>query len=148
MKPDVALRHRFVEFMPDTLEDGTIYVSMAYATATHKCCCGCGKEVVTPLSPTDWKLTFNGRTISLEPSIGNWGFPCQSHYWIKDNRAVWTPRMSKEDVDAGRAHDRRAKARYYGDASTISVTPDRTGAVQAAARGGAWTKLKNWWRNL
>src|SRR5712692_8520000 len=27
--------------------------SMAYATVAHKCCCGYGKEVVTPLTPTD-----------------------------------------------------------------------------------------------
>ena len=69
------------------IEEGKIYVSIAYATAVHKCACGCGKEVVTPLSPTDWKLIFDGKTVSLDPSIGNWGFPCRSHYWVRNNRA-------------------------------------------------------------
>lgn len=126
MKPDVILRHKFVEFIPGTLEDGTVYVSMVYATATHKCCRGCGNEVVTPLSPTDWKLTFNGRTISLDPSIGNWGFPCLSHYRIRENRALWALPMSKEQVDAGRSHDRLAKKNYYGHAGAANARPDRT----------------------
>ena len=46
------LRHRFVEFIPDVVEDGMMYVSMEYMTVAHNCCCGCGTEVSTPLSPT------------------------------------------------------------------------------------------------
>jgi hypothetical protein len=61
---------------------GVLYVSPGYATVTHLCCCGCGAEVVTPLSPTDWKLTFDGVAISLSPSVGNWSLPCRSHYFI------------------------------------------------------------------
>ena len=83
------LKHRFVEFVPEKLEPGTLYISMEYATASHKCCCGCGRDVVTPISPTDWQLTFDGRTVSLQPSIGNWSYPCRSHYWIKGDRVVW-----------------------------------------------------------
>jgi len=71
MRQEKPLTHEFVEFIPDVLKDGTLCVSMEYATVVHKCCCGCGKEVVTPLSPTDWNLIFNGKTISLDPSIGN-----------------------------------------------------------------------------
>lgn len=89
MKKLSRLEHRFVEFLPDKLESGVLYVSMQYATASHKCGCGCGRDVVTPISPTDWQLMFDGRTISLNPSIGNWSYPCRSHYWIKGNRVVW-----------------------------------------------------------
>jgi hypothetical protein len=53
MKPSKGFTHEFVEFIPDTIEEGKIYVSIAYATTVHKCACGCGKEVVTPFSPTD-----------------------------------------------------------------------------------------------
>ena len=56
--------------------DGILYVSMEYATATHLCACGCGLTVVTPISPTDWQISYNGRTVSLYPSIGNRSFPC------------------------------------------------------------------------
>jgi Family of unknown function (DUF6527) len=81
----------FVESIPTELDDATIYISIPYATAMHKCCCGCNNIVVTPLSPTDWKLIFDGDTVSLDPSIGNWTYPCKSHYWIKRNRVHWAP---------------------------------------------------------
>ena len=66
------LKHQFVTNMPDRLDPGVLYISIEYATAAHLCCCGCGVEVVTPLTPTDWKMTFDGETISLWPSVGNW----------------------------------------------------------------------------
>lgn len=51
MKKLSRLEHRFAEFLPDQIEPGILYVSMQYATASHKCCCGCGQDVVTPISP-------------------------------------------------------------------------------------------------
>ena len=78
MKPEDTLQPKFVEFIPKDLEDGIIYISMEYATATHKCVCGCGLRVVTPFSPTDWTLIYDGKSVSLDPSIGNWSFPCGS----------------------------------------------------------------------
>ncbi len=85
------LMHRFVATIPDTLEAGVLYVSIEYAIAVHSCACGCGQDVVTPLSPRDWSLTFDGETVSLSPSIGNWGFACRSHYWIRRGAVVWVP---------------------------------------------------------
>lgn len=79
---------QFVDYMPDAINQGILYVSMRYAVVIHLCACGCGEKVVTPLSPNDWKLTFDGESISLYPSIGNWDFPCRSHYWIKHNRVI------------------------------------------------------------
>lgn len=83
-----TIQHKFVEFIPEVLEDGVLYITLEYATALHKCVCGCGNEVVTPLSPKDWKLIFNGKAVSLYPSIGNWRFPCRSHYWIENNQII------------------------------------------------------------
>lgn len=114
MKLPKALKHQFVEFIPDVIEEGKIYVSIEYATIVHKCCCGCGKEVVTPLSPTDWKLIFDGKTISLDPSIGNWSFPCRSHYWIRNNGVRRAEDWSQSRIDANREHDRWVKEKYYG----------------------------------
>ena len=54
----MKIAHRFVEFIPDQIEEGILYISIEYCTAIHKCICGCGNEVVTPLSPTDWELEF------------------------------------------------------------------------------------------
>lgn len=103
----------FVVEVPDAIAPGTLYVSMQYGTAVHLCCCSCGNVVVTPFSPTDWQLTFDGERVSLRPSIGNWSFPCRSHYWITGNRVGWAPRMSMSEIAAGRTSDRAAKEKQY-----------------------------------
>lgn len=105
------LNLEFVKSVPDKPLSGTIYVSMEYATVVHLCCCGCGNEVVTPLSPNDWKLMFNGETITLHPSIGNWSFKCRSHYWIRSNKVEWSYDMNDEDIKAGREFDRWNRTR-------------------------------------
>jgi hypothetical protein len=104
---------QFVEFMPKIFDEGVLYVSMAYATVSHICFCGCGMKVVTPLSPTDWRLTFDGDTVSLDPSIGNWSYPCRSHYILRRNRVIWAGAMSESQIRAVRKSDARDKARYY-----------------------------------
>ena len=107
------LQHRFVNNIPEHIEDGILYISMEYSTAIHKCVCGCGNEVVTPFSPTDWRLTFDGKTVSLHPSIGNWNFDCQTHYWIVNNKILYAGKWSKEEVKKGRKKDKKLKHRYY-----------------------------------
>jgi hypothetical protein len=117
----MILQHRFVEFIPEKVEEGVIYISIEYCTAIHKCVCGCGKEVVTPLSPTDWKLTFNGKAITLYPSIGNWNFECQSHYWIKNNRIVFAGRWTEREVHLGKESDVVRKREYFESLSADSL---------------------------
>jgi hypothetical protein len=102
----------FVELMPPALEDGIVYVSMVYGTAVHRCACGCGEKVVTPFSPTDWKLLFDGETVSLTPSIGNWSFRCRSHYVVERNRIKWVPSWSSDLADAGKSQNHAAKEPY------------------------------------
>ena len=123
MTPTSILQHEFVKTIPETLKDGTLYVSVDYATAAHKCCCGCGREVVTPLSPTDWKFTYDGQSISLFPSIGNWNFECRSHYWIDGSRVMWADQWSDEMIATGRARDRLAKSNYYADQQSAVRMP-------------------------
>lgn len=106
----MKLRHKFVEEVPDQLEDWVLYVSLEYATAIHKCFCGCGNEVVTPLSPKEWKLIFDGETVSLYPSIGNWSTPCQSHYWITDSEVEWARKWSTEEIKLARDANQRVKS--------------------------------------
>lgn len=84
-------KHRFVDIVPpyDQLEDDVLYVSLSCNVAVHKCACGCGQEVVTTIAQHRWKMTYDGKTITLSPSIGNWYFECQSHYFIRENNVVW-----------------------------------------------------------
>jgi len=106
-----TIRHEFVEFIPEELDEGVLYISIPYATTQHKCACGCGSRVVLPLHPTHWKLTFDGETVSLSPSVGNWSFPCQSHYWIEHDRIRWAPKWSRQRIEAGRTKDRLQRER-------------------------------------
>ena len=85
----MKLSHRFVDHMPSKLEDGIVYVSLKFGIASHNCCCGCGNEVVTNLSPNGWSLIYDGQTVSLYPSVGNWNFKCKSHYWIRNDSVQW-----------------------------------------------------------
>lgn len=142
MKKTTILAHEFVKSIPAKLEKWTLYVSMDFATVVHECCCGCGREVVTPLSPTDWKLTYDGVSISLSPSIGNWNFDCQSHYWIVNNVVKWGKHWSKEEIEAGRTQDRLAKKRYYATDGTMGVEKVARGKV----RKGILARLLKWWR--
>jgi hypothetical protein len=104
---------QFVELIPEQIEEGVLYISIQYCTAIHKCVCGCGNEVVTPLSPTDWELIFNGKTVSLSPSIGNWNFKCKSHYFITKNKIRYARRWKDIEIEEGRKDDIDNKERYF-----------------------------------
>lgn len=97
--------HEFVEVAPPTLAEGVIYVSIAYAMVLHLCACGCGNKVVTPLSPAEWQLLYDGESVSLTPSVGNWEYPCRSHYWIRRNKVQWARRWSDSEITEGRRRD-------------------------------------------
>ena len=109
----LKIRHVFVDNIPDELEEATLYVSIKYATTIHKCFCGCGNEVVAPLSPNDWSLNFDGETLSMYPSIGNWRFPCQSHYWIRGDEVVMARKWSRREIDASRKKEQKSRELYY-----------------------------------
>lgn len=100
---------QYVGNIPEKLDEGILYICERYNIAAHKCCCGCGEEVITPLTPADWLMKNDNNFITLFPSIGNWSFKCQSHYWIKQNKVVWSGRMSKKEIDRVRAKDMSAK---------------------------------------
>lgn len=140
------LTHEFVEFIPDhrQLQDGTIYVSILYAIAVHKCCCGCGEEVVTPLSPNGWQLTFDGETISLYPSIGNWDLPCRSHYWIRQDRVQWAPKWSQKEINSQRTYEtQKHKQHYRGDELLVEKgkNPNSARHVENKSEQSFWTSL-------
>ncbi|MCT4185326.1 hypothetical protein HZP28_17015 [Elizabethkingia anophelis] len=84
----MKFKHVFMTEIPQDPEQGILYVSIQYKVVVHLCACGCKNKVVTRLSPKDWELTFDGNGITLYPSIGNWNFKCQSHYWVKNNSII------------------------------------------------------------
>jgi len=155
MRPDVVVAHELVECIPEQLREGTLYVCIPFATVVHRCCCGCGREVVTPLSPTDWSLMFDGVSVSLHPSVGNWSLPCRSHYWIERDKVYWAESWSQAQIDAGRAADARAKATYYGrdtaerePTARVPQIVGEPGALTNVAKTGGLARKKPAWRRL
>lgn len=108
-----TIEYKFVERIPSEIPQGVLYISIEFETAIHMCCCGCGNKVVTPLSPTAWRLTFNGESVSLYPSIGNWSFNCKSHYWIKENRVMWADKWSSYEINEVRVSEENKRKDYY-----------------------------------
>ena len=151
MNPEIVTKVEFVDFIPDGLDERTLYVAARYRTVAHLCFCGCGRKVVTPLAPTSWRLTFDGVSISLYPSVGNWNLPCKSHYWIDRNRVKWAGIWTVSRIEAGRAADARARTEYDGDelpkTETELAPPESSlGApVDASPAVVFWRRL---WRRL
>jgi hypothetical protein len=120
----ISLRPAFVGFIPEQLEDGVIYISQRYRTATHRCCCGCGEEVVTPIGPTDWLLEVADGAVTLRPSIGNWSLPCRSHYLIRQGNVIWVREMSREEIDYGRRRDRLLRDAHFAEVNRAKEKVD------------------------
>lgn len=106
------IRPEFVESAPAQLIDGVLYISDRFRTALHKCCCGCGREVVTPLNPAKWSYIQQGNLVTLKPSIGNWSFECRSHYHIIRNKVVWGQTFTTRQIATVKARDARDRQSY------------------------------------
>lgn len=146
MKQSV-LRPQFVEFIPQQLEDGVLYISERYRTATHRCCCGCGTEVVTPLGPADWTLELDNGAITLHPSIGNWSLPCRSHYLIRQGRVVWALDMTRNQIKQGRIRDQRLRDAHFAQVNRRKEAA-ATSPTSAQPSGSwivrVWRALRSW----
>jgi hypothetical protein len=101
--------HEFADQIPEALSEGKLYVSMRFGVAIHLCACGCRKQTVTPIAPDEYKLIFDGETITLHPSVGNWNFPCGSHYLICKDQVIWVDDWTADQATAFRARDRYLK---------------------------------------
>lgn len=148
----VAITPQFVEIMPSEIKDGVLYISEKYSTAIHKCCCGCGMKVVTSLSPARWQLRRDGNLVTLNPSIGNWDFPCRSHYWIRRNRVVWSGSMTQQEIRRVKERDKRDIENHISQSnklktnSTVKQTkPDQGSSnVSGSNSKSLWHWLKEW----
>lgn len=136
------IRHRvldpeFVQVIPETLTPGRLYIAIEYGMVSHSCACGCGAEVTTPLTPTDWSLVYDGETVTLHPSVGNWNLPCRSHYIIRCGHVVAAAPWTREQIAAERTRDAEAKADYYA-ASASAPTAD------PVSKGPRWRRCWRW----
>lgn len=135
------LKPMFVEFIPETLADGILYVSMEYRTTAHNCCCGCGNAVYLPLSPAQWRLTFDGESVWMNPSVGSWSLPCRSHYCVRGNHIQWAERWTSEQVEVVRAYGRRSRDRFFEASVAVSETTRGASNVATPPRS-RWARFK------
>lgn len=144
MRGQGAFNSSFVDFIPEKLDEGVLYISRRYRTASHLCACGCGLEVVTPLNPAKWSLTENADgTVSMNPSIGNWGFPCRSHYFINRGRVQWAAAMSDAVISAVQARDKGDANLYARRTRTARhIIADTVLEIWQSARD----VITGWWR--
>ena len=126
----------FVDEIPSVPEHGKLYLSCRYRAAVHLCACGCGAKISTPLHPTGWRLSYDGETVSLSPSVGNWSEKCQSHYVIKGSRILWADRLPRDKIRRVREQRRRELKDYFGDDKMPTAPP----AVRAK---GFWAKVRD-----
>lgn len=136
-----SVKHEFVERFPKVLDEGVLYVSLTYGSAAHLCCCGCGHKVSTPIAPGRWLILFNGESISLFPSIGNWSFPCRSHYWIEDGAVVWDHQWSDAEIKELRHEERASLRDVYGP-----ETPLVEEGEEARGPSSISLLLRRWYR--
>ena len=111
----MIIQHKFVNEIPDILEPSVLYISIQYRTASHACFCGCGLRVVTPIRPTRWQLFYDGDSVSLTPSIGNWSLPCQSHYWVRNNQVYRAKKWNAQQIAKARSEQKNRIDEYYSE---------------------------------
>ena len=63
----VVRKHEFGEFIPDELDQGTIYISIRFATSSHLCICGCGARLQRLSAPRIGNLYLMGRRFRWTP---------------------------------------------------------------------------------
>lgn len=145
---------QFVDCIPDRLNEGVLYICERYRTAAHKCCCGCGEEVITPLTSADWSLRKEGNTVTLFPSIGNWSFACRSHYWVRRNQVVWAKAMSQQQINRVRARDRADKEAYIAavnrrkeQQAELAPTNFKHADIGENMFHQLWQAIVRWWNS-
>lgn len=129
------------------LVESTLYISIKYKTMAHLCLCGCQTKIVTPLSPTGWNLTFDGRTITVRPSVGNWQLACRSHYIISHNRVIWCDNWSDDEIEYVYAHDQHEKSNYYSVKPT-SFLDKPEAATTLSTKKHKGEKPSKWWQRI
>jgi len=142
----IELTPRYLDEFPRVLEEGVLYISEECQLAAHKCCCGCGEDVITPLNPARWRLDRHGGRVSLHPSIGNWKFACRSHYWIRNNRVVPSYGMDDEEVAEVIERDRVDREDFFAQ---LQQALPPSGSQASAPKPQRWLarlfkRLRSW----
>jgi hypothetical protein len=69
-------------------------------------------------------MVYDGESISLVPSIGNWNSVCRSHYIIRQGNVIEADSWSDQQVENEHRRDRLAKSRFYSEAESATRAPE------------------------
>ena len=103
---------QIVHRVPENLQSGLLYVCFDCKVVAHLCACGCGEKVVLPIDPQFWSVRYDGETVTMAPSIGNYQYACKSHYWISNNKVIW---VDDFDSDSKRKKQKKRKKKRWID---------------------------------
>ena len=134
-----TLTPEFVELIPANSEElmpGIIYICAKHKTVVHRCPCGCGGLSEFVLSPTRFRMTYDGDSVTFSPSVGNPHLGCRSHYWIRGNQVQWC--LPMQDWEIGRAREREHR-------ETLEARR-RQEHQKNKGLGSLWEKLGKIWR--
>jgi Family of unknown function (DUF6527) len=75
---------------------GTLYIvgKPRPKWAIMACPCRCGQRIDVNLMESrqpSWRLSSDGKEVSLHPSLWMPKEKCGSHFWIRQNRIDWVP---------------------------------------------------------
>ena len=88
------------------------------------------------LDPIRFRIEYDGKSVTFNPSIGNSNLQCRSHYWIRGNHIQWcAPMEDWETKEAQRRELSRAREEYK------SMEMDRKTGISTW-----WTGFVNWWK--
>jgi hypothetical protein len=80
--------------LPSRLGKSLYVVGSPPKWAILACPCGCGERIDVNLMRSRtprWVLTLTNGAASLSPSLWMPRQKCGSHFWLAENRIVWTP---------------------------------------------------------
>lgn len=107
------MKYKFIDNIPDEIiKEDVLYISLEYDITKHKCPCGCGSIIVASLSPARYSITYDGESVSLYPSIGNWNLPCKSHYFIRNGKIIWAGQFNDQQIKKVIQNDHRTLKEY------------------------------------
>ena len=81
-------------------------------------------------TPAKYALTYDGESVSLWPSVGNWQKPCKSHYVIRNSRVVWYAEWTDRQIERGRARDQAAVRDYFESRSAEPASQESTSSYE------------------
>src|SRR5690606_9199611 len=85
-----------------------------------------------------WRLIYDGVSVSLSPSVGNWDLPCRSHYWIRNNKIEWAKPWDTARIEAGLKRDDDALDSFFVRPPMYTSTGHSVGRKTLRARIRGW----------